>query len=776
MGESPRYLRQRDSGLGAQDLGAGRFGDETFAYPNADIRRAQHPSGDPFHDAKTEFGLSYMGKTADEPGLIGGVDQYRFIDPKTGRPYQLEAFSDPRKPGQVSLEYVGPDDVPAGEAMGSAYDAQKNQVGPGVMRKVLREMRERYPDANRMTSERMTGWNGNRDIDIPLPEAGQRRPPSTPPGSSLSGDFERTIAARNAENLPASGRRAAREWETAEQTEVNGLPPIPQGMRRLYRGEAVGGKPWMPDTHPKGSLNYEDVKNADGRWFTDRAGVAHEYARRAAELSEGAPVSKYLDVPESEALAYRMDILPEGRFSDEAFREWLPPRNVAQRAGTMEGPKDVPLGLEEGRNANVPFWNRGVGDDAWPNKAPEDVLPDDITQSINLGDVTQRADISDLRRMSAKSENPALLRQRSRGLGSRNMGAAAFGDETLAYSNRDILRAQGAGGDVTQVGREAPVSADDLRQWLDLPPEARASAPDTFPPLEDLTQPGQPSFPSDVRRAQPFQPPPQLRPEYQPRPPEPRPVFEESMAERRAMGANAQAGAGGMPTRNLRAAAPAQPYDPEASMASPRDFDAETVVPLGDTQVPRAPRPAPYAGPVAPELGPEPVLANPMRQARPRPLAPPVEQPAQTTMGAPPGSLVRQARQSVEEVARGREQGAMGGLVRAGWEGARSANNALAAPFGAAYGIGKEALENPAVRARAITAFRLDRLARVRPEVWARVGPTLQRAFKAGPERFKAERHVLLLRDPEFRAAEAEADAELERADGQPPARRAAGR
>lgn len=312
-------------------------------------------------------------------------------------------------------------------------------------------------------------------------------------------------------------------------------------------------------------------------------------------------------------------------------------------------------------------------------------------------------------------------------------------------------------------GREPPVSGDDLRQWLDLTQEMPSRTPDGLPPMEDITSPGAPAFPRDpadmARRSPVFAPPPELRGAYRPAPP-----------------------AEAVPTQNLRAAAPpaAQPrpapaYNPNNSMVSPRDFDAETVVPLGDTQVPRAPRPGPYGGPVAPELAPEPVLANPLRQARPRPLAPPVAPPAQTIMGAPPGSLVRQARQSVGEIAQQREQDALGGLVRAGWEGARDANNALAAPFGAAYGIGKEALQNPAVRARAISVFRLDRLARVRPEVWARVGPTLQRAFQAGPERFKAERHVLLLRDPEFRAAEAEADAELERMDGQPPTRRAAG-
>lgn len=692
MGENPRYLRQRDSGLGAQDLGAGRFGDETFAYPNADIRRSQVPSGDPLHDAKTEFGLSYMGKTADEPGLIGGVDEYRFIDPKTGRDYQIEAFSDPRSPSNLSLEYVGPNGVPADQAMGAAYSAEKNQVGPGTMRKVFRDLRERYPEAQRVTSERITGGNGNRDIDMALPA--QRTP----------------VVAAQPESAPAS---------------VSPNPPL----RNEDPFHDAPTKVGLVEVTPERSAEYMTSTDEPWRYFVFKDPASGRDVR----------VTAHVDAYDS-SLIYIEDVgfndLPKGMTHQQAWGD----------ASNKVGSKTLRHVLTDLARA-FPGRTR-IGGHRVTGISPNRPM------SVGLPEVTQRMDLGD------------AIRQGRGDVARMGGGGSAwqdFGPDGRTIS--DFIP-----------DREPPVSGDDLRQWLDMTQEARGGAPEGLPPLEDITSPGAPSFPSDVRRAQPFQAPPQLRPEYQPQPAAPRPVFDEALAERRAMGANAQAGAGGMPTRNLGPARPPPAFDPSNSMVSPRDFDAETVVPLGDTQVPRAPRPSPYAGPVAPELGAEPVLANPLRQARPRPLAPPVAPPSQTTMGAPPGSLVRQARQSVGELVAQREQDALGDVVSAGWKGARSANNALAAPFGALYGIGKEAMQNPAVRARAITAFRLDRLARVRPEVWARVGPILQRAFQSGPERYKAERHVLLLRDPEFRAAEAEADAELEAADGDVPRRRAMGR
>lgn len=74
----------------------------------------------------------------------------------------------------------------------------------------------------------------------------------------------------------------------------------------------------------------------------------------------------------------------------------------------------------------------------------------------------------------------------------------------------------------------------------------------------------------------------------------------------------------------------------------------------------------------------------------------------------------------------------------------------------------KELARNPAARARAVTLFRLERLASTRPEVYARVGGVLARALEKGPEHYAAKRHVLLLTNPELRQAEAEADAELQ--------------
>lgn len=134
----------------------------------------------------------------------------------------------------------------------------------------------------------------------------------------------------------------------------------------------------------------------------------------------------------------------------------------------------------------------------------------------------------------------------------------------------------------------------------------------------------------------------------------------------------------------------------------------------------------------------------------------------QTRLGQAPLDVRMEARPSAAEMAAGREKGAMLQLGLAGYEGARRAHNFVAAPIGALVGITKEALKNPAARARAISLFKLDRLAQVRPEVHARIGAALSRALEKGPDRYAATRHVFLLRDPEFRAADAEVDKELE--------------
>jgi hypothetical protein len=726
MGENPRYLRQRERGLGSQNMGAARYGDETFAYPNADIQRAQTPSGDPFHDAPTKVGL--VETVPEAPTFENGVPmrQFEFRDPKSGRVVVIKTHVNPNYPDTVAVDGIGfKDQLERGLSYEEQWGEGANKVGPRVLRDVLGDLARSHPGAESVGGMRVTGISPNRGTNVPLPEVTQAAGPRPwEPEPTQLMDLGDAVRQGRFEEIERLGRAPQRD-------DLLGRPPV--DMTR---------PPPTPDP-------FHDAKTQIGLIEMPREQGVREsyYSFEFKDPKSGRVFEVDLDYnPNYPDEIIFNGVKPQGFEGDVAgYREAHALAANSMGPGTMKQ-----LSTELARR--FPEARRITGYRVTGANAGHNVdlrLPE-VTRRMDLGDAVKQGRGPELRRAG---------------------GGGSFLDDYPATEPtwKGLPDQLETTQPMAQAGREPPVSPDDLRQWLDLP---EANAADSLPPLEELTRPGVPG-----RRAPAFAERPQLGPEYQPRPPAPAPVFDPALAERRAMAAQAQAG-GGVPTRKLRqpqAARPVPAFDPEASMAAPRDFDAETVVPLGDTQVPRSPRPAPYTGPTAPELGPEPVLANPLRQARPRPLAPPVAPPSQTTMGAPTGSLVRQARQSVGELALQREQGALGAVARAGWEGARSANNALAAPFGAVYGIGKEALQNPAVRARAISLFRLDRLARVRPEVWARVGPTLQRAFQSGPARFKAERHVLLLRDPEFRAAEAEADAELEAADGQPPTRRAAG-
>jgi hypothetical protein len=162
----------------------------------------------------------------------------------------------------------------------------------------------------------------------------------------------------------------------------------------------------------------------------------------------------------------------------------------------------------------------------------------------------------------------------------------------------------------------------------------------------------------------------------------------------------------------------------------------------------------------------------------PRQQASPEGAVSERTRYAPPSVEQRLGgRPSVDDLVREREGGAMLQMGLAGYEGARRAHNFVAAPVGAAIGITKEALRNPAVRARAISLFRLDRLAQVNPAVWGRVASTLQRAAQRDEEagtthHLKAANHVLLQRDAEYREADAAVASELQGLDDDALARR----
>lgn len=171
----------------------------------------------------------------------------------------------------------------------------------------------------------------------------------------------------------------------------------------------------------------------------------------------------------------------------------------------------------------------------------------------------------------------------------------------------------------------------------------------------------------------------------------------------------------------------------------------------------------------------------------PRPEATQVGGPSDftdATRYAPPDMAQRLAgRPPVDSLVDERIAGGGQALRSAFWRGATGESGAMAGVAGLALGgpvgglkglalrggleVVREALRNPAAKARAIEAFKLQRLAAIRPDVWGRVSATLQRAAQRDEEagtdyHLRAARHALLQTDPAFRAAEAEAAKEIQ--------------
>jgi len=197
------------------------------------------------------------------------------------------------------------------------------------------------------------------------------------------------------------------------------------------------------------------------------------------------------------------------------------------------------------------------------------------------------------------------------------------------------------------------------------------------------------------------------------------------------------------PTPRVAPEAPAAPEIQAAPPApAPRRPGTNAARPSAlAAQAQAAPTPAPTAAP-----RPSPVPAEDELAALQRYL---------DEVEAAPGDA--QARASA------REAGAMRDVARAGYQGVQGARNTLGAMLGGGVAITREALRSPAVRARALSALQVQRLARVNPAVFARVGAALRAAMQQGPEEYETAVHVLNQTDPEFRAANRQAEQEMQR-------------
>lgn len=269
-------------------------------------------------------------------------------------------------------------------------------------------------------------------------------------------------------------------------------------------------------------------------------------------------------------------------------------------------------------------------------------------------------------------------------------------------------------------------------------------------------------------------------------PPEDVAAAEEAMAARRAAAFGSRPD-GPAPEPTAGARPRAMTPEQSASMRAPEDGP----IPPEVTDTGTAPRfEATFAEGTRATRVPE-VRRAPMRPeattVQPPPEATQVGGPSaftDRTRYAPPDMAQRLAgRPSVDSLVDERIAGGRQALRGAFMRGATGESGALAGVAGLALGgpagglkalalrggleVVREALRNPAAKARAIEAFKLQRLATIRPEVWGRVSATLQRAAQRDEEagtdyHARAARHALLQTDPAFRAAEAEAAKELQ--------------
>lgn len=691
----------------AQQGGGGpsAFG-EHFA--NTETRVDPRMQPDPFHDALTRPGLVQIDAHAPDRDGDAIRRVFSFADKGSGKEYQITAYESPHDPRVVVIGGVGE----RGKDYMESWGENANSMGPKAMRELLREIARAFPGAERVGGFRVTGISPNRGMNVRLPEVTK---PGFPPQQNLPhgpSDFEAVLRDRNLENLPLEGRRASIGWDETTQTQVPGMPPIPAGARRMYRGEAEVMRP---------SVGNADADAVAGGWYSDRLGVAEDYAARAARDTGTPGRVRYTDVPEDAARGFRTDRLPEGRLSDEAPREWLLPESVQRAAGTVPEEARLPPAVgDEGSPAYVPYWSRGSDEAMEGNRflTPERAASDEATWMV-------------------------------RGM-----------------------------GDETQVAPRP------------------ASTPEPLPPMEELTQSGAPSFPPAVQRYDILSARPAPRagqpyaevgaPRRSALPPEDAAAAEEAMAARRAaaFGSN-PSGPAPEPTAGARPRA--MPPEASASMRAPMDGPEPSVV----TDTGMDPRFEPtFAEGTRATRVPE-VRRAPMRPeattVQPPPEATQVGGPSDftdATRYAPPDMAQRLAGRPsvdglVDERIAGGGQALRGAFMRgATGEGSAAlglAGLALGGPAGSLKALAlrgglevvREALRNPAAKARAIEAFKLQRLAAIRPEVWGRVSATLQRAAQRDEEsgtdyHARAARHALLQTDPAFRAAEAEAAKELQ--------------
>lgn len=211
---------------------------------------------------------------------------------------------------------------------------------------------------------------------------------------------------------------------------------------------------------------------------------------------------------------------------------------------------------------------------------------------------------------------------------------------------------------------------------------------------------------------------------------------------------------------------------PVAKSASPEASTPNAPRPVADPVLTAPPARRPGASPLALDMGGKPGMnmeptpitppgaptAN-LRQpsAPPAPSYPPVEEVTRLAGPEDVGALSA-------ERANAREHHALRAVFGAGYQGLKEGRNTLGALVGGVGGVGREVLKDPAVKARVLSLAKVQYLAQVNPELFARVGAPLTAAVQSGDDaRYKAQKYLQIRTHPELRKAEKEASEAVSR-------------
>jgi hypothetical protein len=154
---------------------------------------------------------------------------------------------------------------------------------------------------------------------------------------------------------------------------LDNLPPVAEGMSRLFRGENPG---FMKKAHPSWMQGHEDFDKATeafGRWFTHDPAIANWYVKDAGKTG----MMSYLDLPADKAKQFHLSNMPKEvrNWSTDPDNEFFLPKELAEQRKSLFDMAVRPFGSESidspKGHAGTPEWSKQMMEDALKELYPK---------------------------------------------------------------------------------------------------------------------------------------------------------------------------------------------------------------------------------------------------------------------------------------------------------------------------------------------------------------------------------------------------------------------